>query len=125
MIDNSIVQKKYHNHTYHLKRDTLHLGDAENISNILEIVSVIKPNVYMLAECCVDRTPTLQLATYRIVRRMRLGLISQNDRLKLIKILEKKDIEYRRTSFLALNSDFSETIKCKFQKHFVFLYEIF
>lgn len=122
MISNKKVQELYDIHTRHIPRDTKHLWEAENLDDILDIIKLIKPNVYMLVKCCTDWELTLQLATFEIVRRVRLNLLSIIDCNEIINILENVWIEYRKTSYLCLNSDFSETFKCKIQKRMKILY---
>lgn len=116
MRSNKKVQEIYKIHTQHISRDVKHLGEAENEQDILNIVKEIKPNVYMLSSCCVDGEPTLQIANYQKVRRIRLNLFSSVERKSIINQLENNGIEYRMTSYLPLNRDFIETLRCKIQK---------
>jgi len=124
MRPNRKIQELYRAHTEHIPRDTEHVGEAESVQDVLSLMGRVKPNVYMLAKCCVDGEPTLQLATWDVTRRVRLNLLSAAEREKVIKELESRGIEYRRTSYLPLNPDFTETTKCKIQKHFKFVYKI-
>ena len=122
MRPNIKVQELYRIHTEHIPSDTKHLGEAESIQDILSIVEKIQPNVYMLAKCCTDGKPTLQLATWKMTRRVRLNLLSITERSAIIQTLENKGIQYRRTSYLPLNPDFTETTKCMIQQQLKPLY---
>ncbi len=124
MRQNCKIQELYRAHTQRIACDTEHVGDAENARDVLDLADKINPNVYMLAKCCVDGETTLQLATWNTVRRVRLNLLSLAERKGIIKELESRGIEYRRTSYLPLNPDFTETTKCKIQKHFKFVYKM-
>ncbi len=122
MRSNVKIQELYRIHTKHIPRDTEHLGEAESIQDVLDIVEKIQPNVYMLAKCCIDDKPTLQLATWKIIRRIRLNLLSITECSTVVQILEDKGIQYKRTSYLSLNPDFTETTKCIIQQRLKLLY---
>lgn len=124
MKQNSTIQKIFENHTKHIPRETIHLGDAETWKDILKAKKEIKAKTYMLSKCCIDNIPTLQLATKKKVRRMRLGMFSDKEKREIIAKLEKIGLKYRETSYLALNPDFTETKRCKFQKKILFLYKL-
>ncbi|MBI1935837.1 hypothetical protein HYS31_05340 [Candidatus Woesearchaeota archaeon] len=131
MKPNPKVQRLYELHTKHLDRDARHLGDAENLQELIEYTERNKPAAYMLAKCCTDGTPTLQLA-YRpatagskiTVRRVRLGMLSDQERLKLVQILERESVPFRQTSYLSLNSDFTETESCRKQERLSLYYQV-
>lgn len=125
MKPNVASQKRYDFHNSHLRRDARHLGDAENFDDIVSVIDSISPNVYMLSRSCVDGVATLQLANWDVVRRIRIGSFSGDERKDLAGLLESRGIEYRRTRYLALNADYSETVKSKFQRVAVPLYDVY
>lgn len=125
MKPNPLAEQKYARHVKHLDRDAIYLGEAENLDEITRVVEEIKPNVYMLAKSCVDRTPTLQLANWQIVRRMSLGSLSSEDKSKLVDLLASKGIQYKKTRYLALNPDFTETEECRHQERFGRIYSAY
>jgi hypothetical protein len=125
MRKNNYVQQIYDLHTRRLSRDVKHLGDAESLDDVANTIEFVKPNVYMLAKCCTDGVPTLQLANWDIVRRMRIDAFSETDRQQMNQLFNERGIEYRETGYLALNPDFSEGLKCKIQTKLKFLYELY
>ena len=124
MIENPKVQHIYEMHTRHISRDAKHLGDADGLDDVVKIMEDIHPQVYMLARCCTDGTPTLQLANWDIVRRMRIGRFSETERQQMNDLLNIHGIIYKKTSYLAMNPDFSDTIKGNIQSRLKFIYNM-
>ncbi len=125
MIENPEIQSIYELHTRHVPRDTKHLGDAEGLDDVVTAIEDTRPNVYMLTRDCTDGTPTLQLANWETVRRMRIGGFSETELQQMNELLVEQGIEYKKTRYLALNPDFSETLKCKVQTKLTFLCNIY
>ena len=124
MISNPEVQHRYELHTKYLSRDIMHLGDAEGLEDVIEVIEKIHPNVYMLARCCSDGAPTLQLANWETVRRMRIGGFSESELQEMNELLAERGIGYKKTKYYALKPDFSETFSCKIQRILKPLYAI-
>lgn len=124
MKENPEVQHIYELHTRHIPRDIKHLGDAEGLNDVIATMDAIHPNVYMLSRCCTDRTPTLQLANWNTVRRMRIGGFSETERQQMNELLSQKGIKYKKTSYLAMNPDFSNTLKGSIQARLKFIHTI-
>ena len=122
MKNNKIVQELFEVHTRHIPRQTIHLGDAENWRDIMNVKNKINAKLYMLSKCCTDGTPTLQLRNSRKIRRIRLGNFSKNELDEIIRKLDKSGLKYCETRYLALNPDFSRTKRCIFQERFSFFY---
>ena len=122
MLPNKKAKEAYELHARNARGDRQHLGNAENIDEIIQVIENISPRSYTLVASCVDWAPTLKLKAPGITRRINLSHLSDEEKHKLVEILDEREITHKPVDFFNINPDYSVPLRTRMQK--VFRYPI-
>ncbi|GAB4289864.1 MAG: hypothetical protein Kow0098_08000 [Ignavibacteriaceae bacterium] len=118
------IQSLYQLHIKHLPVDGIHLGTAESLQEVIDVMDKIDPESYSLVKSCVDGAVTIKLLRYPTVRRIRLNLLDRESLIRLIEILGHRNVKYKEDKYLSLNKDFSATNRCRWQERIWLYYKL-
>lgn len=125
MLPNKKAKEAYELHAKNAKGDRQHLGNAENIEEIIKVIENISPRSYTLVASCVDWAPTLKIKAPGLTRRINLSLLSDQEKHRLVEILDEREIPYKPVDFFNINPDFSVPLSTRMQKSISYVIKLY